>query len=464
MPLSEIEKLERRYAENPQGLTFAPLAEVHRKAGDAPRALELLRPGLEIHPDYIPGSIVLGRCHVDLADLPSAEAAFTHVLELDGENVIALKALADITERLQRFDETERWLQQLLSVDRSNDDARSQLQRIETAREQLEPLVSAPVEETWAESPSDSVAEESPDVAPLVLEQYEYESTPQAEDRPPAGLEIEEPVRLDELGELVEPVEGLTGRERETVPADADDFQIETSEDIILRSSGGSEFQMPDAAQELSAPPAEPISFPQDLPAPKPAAASLPEPETVVTETMAEVLLTQGHTSEALRVYRELESRSSGDSRLRQKITELEAADAEPAPARRSYLARDTGGQSVRAFFQDLLATRPAPSPADAGPGAQASSPPPVPSAPETGGAPTRPAADALSLSSVFGEEPAPMHPAVPAAGAAEGSGVSFDEFFTPPGSNNSPRTSRTPDGKNDDLDQFHAWLQNLKR
>ncbi len=56
------------------------------------------------------------------------------------------------------------------------------------------------------------------------------------------------------------------------------------------------------------------------------------------------------------------------------------------------------------------------------------------------------------------------MHPAVPAAGATEGSGVSFDEFFTPPGSNNSPRTSRAPDGKNDDLDQFHAWLQNLKR
>ena len=38
MALSEIEKLERRYAENPQGLTFAPLAEVHRKNGDVARA------------------------------------------------------------------------------------------------------------------------------------------------------------------------------------------------------------------------------------------------------------------------------------------------------------------------------------------------------------------------------------------------------------------------------------------
>ena len=69
MATSEIEKLERRYAENPHGLTFAPLAEVHRKNGDVARALELLTAGLELHPNYIPASIVLGRCHQDLGDL-----------------------------------------------------------------------------------------------------------------------------------------------------------------------------------------------------------------------------------------------------------------------------------------------------------------------------------------------------------------------------------------------------------
>ncbi|MBA3258700.1 MAG: hypothetical protein H0T68_04455, partial [Gemmatimonadales bacterium] len=136
MALSEIEKLERRYAENPQGLTFAPLAEVHRKTGDVARAFELLRPGLQLHPDYIPASIVLGRCHLDLGDLPASETAFGHVLTLDGENVIALKALADINQRLHHFDQAEHWLRQLLSVDRSNDDARAQLERIETARAQ----------------------------------------------------------------------------------------------------------------------------------------------------------------------------------------------------------------------------------------------------------------------------------------------------------------------------------------
>src|SRR5215210_46691 len=136
MATSEIDKLERRYAENPHGLTFAPLAEVHRKNGDIPRALELLRIGLELHPNYIPASIVLGRCHQDLGDLPAAEEAFSHVLRLDDENVIALKSLADINERQNKLEDAERWLRRLVTVDRSNEEARQQLQRVQASQQQ----------------------------------------------------------------------------------------------------------------------------------------------------------------------------------------------------------------------------------------------------------------------------------------------------------------------------------------
>src|SRR4051812_22238128 len=144
MATSEIDKLERRYAENPHGLTFAPLAEVHRKNGDVTRALELLRIGLELHPNYIPASIVLGRCHQDMGDLPAAAEAFAHVLRLDDENVIALKSLADINERQDRLEDAERWLRRLVSVDRSNEEARQQLERVEAAREKLDRSATAP--------------------------------------------------------------------------------------------------------------------------------------------------------------------------------------------------------------------------------------------------------------------------------------------------------------------------------
>ncbi len=154
MALSEIEKLERRFHENPQGLTFAPLAEAYRKSGDPQRAIGVLTPGLELHPDYIPASIVLGRCHLDLIDDWAAEHAFAHVLELDTENVIALKALADIAERSNRFGEAAQWLEQLLTVDRSNDEAREQLERVrESAAQQ-------PVVEAGVAAPGAAEAEE----------------------------------------------------------------------------------------------------------------------------------------------------------------------------------------------------------------------------------------------------------------------------------------------------------------
>src|SRR5829696_477250 len=166
MATSEIEKLERRYTENPHGLTFAPLAEVHRKNGDVARALELLTAGLELHPNYIPASIVLGRCHQDQGDLPAAEAAFAHVLRLDDENVIALKSLADISERQQRYSDAQRWLNRLISVDRSNEEARQQLARVEAALKneapQAAPAAAIEMINLSPEEPTTQIVAEAP--------------------------------------------------------------------------------------------------------------------------------------------------------------------------------------------------------------------------------------------------------------------------------------------------------------
>ncbi len=127
---SEIEKLERRWQENPLGLTFAPLAEAYRKAGDTARALELLGLGLTQHPDYVPAHIVRGRCHLDAQSDPDAELAFLRVTELDPENVIALKGLAELSERTGRIPEAVHRLEMLLDVDRNNEEARGQLDRV----------------------------------------------------------------------------------------------------------------------------------------------------------------------------------------------------------------------------------------------------------------------------------------------------------------------------------------------
>jgi hypothetical protein len=192
-----------------------------------------------------------------------------------------------------------------------------------------------------------------------------------------------------------------------------------------------------------------------------------PEPDLVITESMAELLLQQGYRVEALTVYRHLERRSPGDARLLQKISELATAPSEPAPVEveepsPSWSVAVTRGRPVREFLGAILAARP---PAVAAGPAVHSEAARV-SGGDAGGAPTRPAHDSLSLSSVFGEESTPNSPAVPAAGsgASTPSGVSYDEFFGAAGAPAAARPPRTPDSTSDDLDQFHAWLQNLKR
>ena len=127
---SEIEKLERRYSENPDGRFFAPLADAYRKSGQVDRALELVRAGLQKHPDYLSAHIVLGRCLLDKGTDADAAGTFQSVLALDGENIIALKSLAEIAERGGRADEARRWLTKLLSVDSMNSEAEADLQRL----------------------------------------------------------------------------------------------------------------------------------------------------------------------------------------------------------------------------------------------------------------------------------------------------------------------------------------------
>jgi tetratricopeptide (TPR) repeat protein len=664
MALSEIEKLENRWRENKQGLTFAPLAEAYRKSGDPQRALDVLKPGLELHPDYIPASIVLGRCHLDLGDDGAAEGAFSHVLSLDPENVIALKALAEVSERHARYGDAERWLQTLISVDRSNDEARGQLARMSALRaehgdrpataegtateagesvaspetadtvellddlapadapeaaETIEPLVEEPIEMVAA--PADDLALETtpaadPDLA-LTPDAGDW-AHPEAQDTPIAGFEPTGFVSPADVAS--ESIDGIELEQPVTFDADHEmsvsdraDIGLEQSEEIVLRPSasheyqtasdaeelgsdglhtGHTEYQLPSTADELTVPdvhdaapaydavadeherreiealhldesesgaplvemdedpeppqgdelreqlaptegadddaiwsvphvgdseeaPLPTIDADETAPATAEASAEAPvadmampaqlpadeaEPDLVVTETMAELYVRQGHVREAVRVYRELSERDPGDRRLAARLQELEdeaheaqrvsaapaaAPAAAPTPAQR-YAARETGGRSVADLLRGVLDARPTDveqsarrgaasaaagtPPAVTEPAVPPSEPPSTGEPDASGGAPTRPAPDHLSLSAVFGDDVSPVPPAVRPANEGQPA-VSFDEFFGGPaqGGNGGTGASRTRSvrgrpGDEDDLDQFHAWLQNLKR
>ena len=485
---SEIEKLERRWQENPLGLTFAPLAEAYRKAGDPAKALELLENGLTQHPNYVPAHIVRGRCHVDTEASEAAEQAFRRVVELDPENVIALKSLAELAEGEGRIAEACALLRNVLEVDRNNDEARDQLERL-----------------TASSSPSEVPAQPGQfvprsftpeDLNPEPSEDYQLSEDPLA--LSPGDGRIPEIVLQEETLERSLPVvEAAQGRDTIAAPdpdaakgmstlqldsefapeAEAtersepfDEPAPETAE--ILNSADSSALE---AAWEpvSEAPPPEPaVLEPEpEEPVSEPELATVsPEPELVVTETMAEIFLRQGHRELALAVYTQLAQRDPGNqrvaaaaSRLQEELAPPPPPAPPPAPEPPRFDASTTGGRSVADWFNMLLsAPRPTPAPAIHPPAFEASRP---------SGEPTRPASDTLSLSAVFGEDAAPARPAG-APPPPPGTEPSFEQFFAagqgtsevelpkPPATETPALSAMAPE----DLEQFNAWLRGLKR
>jgi tetratricopeptide (TPR) repeat protein len=240
---SEIEKLERRYNENPEGRFFAPLADAYRKSGQVNRALELVRAGLQKHPDYLSAHIVLGRCLLDADKDAEAAGTFRGVLELDSENIIALKSLAEIAERGGRPAEAREWLQKLLVVDAMNSEAEADLKRLggviaEQPTQPVEAVAAPPAAAEPGVSFADVTAEMERVAAAAVAEPPAAEaprSTAPAEPPRPAPAAAEAPPEIEAVAQT--PVAPWP-REREQPPT----------------------FELVAAPEEPPAPAAEPVS------------------------------------------------------------------------------------------------------------------------------------------------------------------------------------------------------------
>jgi hypothetical protein len=200
-------------------------------------------------------------------------------------------------------------------------------------------------------------------------------------------------------------------------------------------------------------------------PVAEPAAdAVVEEPALIVTESMAELFLKQGHRELALAVYRQLTEREPADARLLEAVGILEAELARPSapaatPEPRRHAAAATGGLSVEQYLQAALHSPPP---------ATASSVLPPAIEPGLAGEPTRAIDQSLSLGAVFGDETSGLAPSredesPSAVGPTE---PSYDEFF---GAGPSEETAAYGSGVGgssevEDLRQFNEWLKGLKR
>ncbi len=121
-----IEDLERQFSENPRRV-FARLANEYRKSGNLDGAIALCREHVPKHPGYISGHIVLGQALFESGALEEARLSFEAALQLDPENLIALRYLGDIARQIGDLDEASSWYRRLLEVDPQNEDVTARL-------------------------------------------------------------------------------------------------------------------------------------------------------------------------------------------------------------------------------------------------------------------------------------------------------------------------------------------------
>ena len=506
---SEIDKLEARFRDNPKGRNFAPLADAYRKAGLIDNAIDLCQNGLKLHPDYVSAYIVYARCLVDKKDDAGALGVFRKVLELDGENIIALRGLAELAERTGKYEEQVEWLSRLLNADPMNGDAAEALARAK-GKVATTPITKPDFAVEHEEPESVELGKSSrPSTAAPEVENFEnpISFNPHAHAAAKAeGLEVQEDVELNpQQIEQVE-IEGLArtqyegsgmfkldAQEPAQPPGIAPDFD-EALPQVDLPLIMPDEIQAPRSrAQQPPAPPPPPqppaARVPPPPPAPPPAAvalsdddgaadtATLSQAEPVLTETMAELYLKQGHQRDALRVYEALLAQRPNDAKLRRRVEHLSSG------------GKKGSGISAQAFLKGIWAGRPAGEATTRPDELQSTLAAAFDVAGPLPGEPSRPADDHISLDSVFGEEvarhssPQAAESAAPSQTPSDGSktgGFSFDEFFaggkpgagapaagaaspkTPGASRTSGRTQRPPEDEAE-ADQFQQWLKKLK-
>jgi len=526
MDYDRLRELQQKFDENPRRY-FAPLANEYRKGGQPKRAIEICRAHLAQMPGHMSGQIVYGQSLYEAGEFDEAKEVFARALSLDPENLIALKTLGDMSLQAGNTSEARSWYTRLLDADPKDTAVIALVSEIDAAQD------AAPLEMTEIsgvdtdagdqqipaelEKTSELVFLSSVEAAPEIMSSLEFssgaeaasppvpspaESAPPAEEAP-LGLERHYPVQ-EASPEEASPAEQLAAQSPSVEPAAAEVSAPATSSSegpgvaevgVTVRDSAadGLTSVIPEAVNPLDwsgPPPSASVEEPAAPAAPEPEPPPrAPEPpprseertfsgassEPFVNETMAQLYLQQGYKQLALQVYRQLAVARPQDEGLRNRIAEIEAADAaehprEVAPARketaaeRPAAAEETAGRqpSIREFFATLGRRRP-PSPSSRGRASTGNNQPHVVDMrPPLGASPP-----GANLDTVFAGatvSPADARAASRLAGAFSGtSGSARTSPPTPPMPTPrvNPRVPQTQESE-EDVAKFRAWLDGL--
>lgn len=99
-----IEKYEKALLQDPNSRLFAPLANSYRKLSFYDKAIPLLKRGIEMHPSYISGYLVLAECYFDRGEYHEAFKILDPFFLANKENLKFLKIYGEINLKLKNYE------------------------------------------------------------------------------------------------------------------------------------------------------------------------------------------------------------------------------------------------------------------------------------------------------------------------------------------------------------------------
>ena len=352
MDYDKLRELQEKFDENPRRY-FAPLANEYRKGGQPKRAIEICRAHLAQMPGHMSGQIVFGQALFESGEWDEARAVFGRALALDPENLIALRSLGDMSLQAGDTAEARTWYIRLLDADPKDTAVIALVSEIDatgvTASPPLPPQeipaaepdraaqqVAATPEPEAAAPPPEPVAKEVEQ--PLGLERhYPSQDVPDAGSAEQLAAESGEAIagvtssRKDDAGALswttppgFTPVQQQPPVQPEAAPPQREPAAAEPEAAAPEPEPAATAYEPPPAAPEP--PRAEPVAAREER------SFTGTSAEPFVNETMAQLYLQQGYRQLALKVYRQLSASRPHDQALRDRIAEIEAADAAEHP------------------------------------------------------------------------------------------------------------------------------------
>lgn len=279
-----IRDLEQRMAAMPGSRIFVGLAEEYRRAGRYEDALNTLRKGLEGHPTYLSAQIALARLYQETWRTDEAIEAFSAVLSMDRENLVAAKALSDLYENAKNPVEAIKKLKlyRAISGDKSIDDRIGK----------MEALIHPP------EEPAATMA-----------------------------------LRIDELS---------------LSPAAAPEPAFDPNETVNILGAAVPEYPAPVPPVELAAPEAIEVPQPRDTTPPRPAATPPQSEEVTApnaagelpaSRTLADLYFKQGFVDDARKIYEKLAVANPMDESVTRRLKVLRKPGRKKAARLESWLA-----------------------------------------------------------------------------------------------------------------------------